>query len=120
MTGWLGRFVLRRVTETHQRELERAVNMLRGMDASELGLVLAYAAHVRNEAPTLCEVLLDLDALGDKRFATLPFTLSRKIQELQKKSDSANAAAWMVWLHTARAGQDPALRFFCKTVVGRA
>jgi hypothetical protein len=94
--------------------LNEVITRIKGMDDAEIGLVMALAADVRNAMPVLKEALLDLHALTGPHCAMLPFQMSQKVQELQRQQRYSDAAAWMVWVHTARAAQDQQLRYLVK------
>jgi hypothetical protein len=102
---------LRAVYRSHEQDLNDVITRIKGMDDAEIGLVMALAADVRNAMPLLKEALLDLHVLTGPDCAMLPFQMSQKVHELQRQQRYSDAAASMVWLHTARAAQDQQLRY---------
>ena len=92
------------------KEIEGYLEILKGMDSSEIGMVVAIATHMRHGlAKHEGYDLLDPIIL----MGTTPETvlhLGRLIREYQKAGEMTDAAAMMVWLHTLRAAARPELR----------
>jgi hypothetical protein len=109
---------LRAVYRSYERDLNEVIARIKGMDAAEIGLVLAVAADVRNAVPVLNETLFDLHALAGPDSMMLPLQMSQRIQELQRQKLFVAAAAWMVWLHTVHAAQHQQLRYLAKQMWG--
>jgi hypothetical protein len=105
---------LARSRPVHERDLNKTITLIRGMDPAEIGLVLAVAADARNGKTTLNDALLDLYALEGQIGAMWSFVMSRRIQEFQRQNHYLDAAAWTIWLHTVRAAEDRQLRYLAK------
>jgi hypothetical protein len=96
---------------SYEKDINTTIRFLNGMDAAEVGLLLAIAADARNSTSRLSEVLLDLHAMAGPDAGWLPHQLNQKIKDCQHQR---LFTAWMIWLHTARAAQEPQLRYLAK------
>lgn len=101
--GWFANLFNKWATGKQRQELSHFVSLLRAMDGVEVGHVVALATHVRHQ----------LEAKGHNPMDPIVYTainpgfpllLSRTTIELQKQHRPHDAAAFMVWAHTARAG----------------
>lgn len=101
--GWFSRLFDKWATGKQREEMANFVSLLRAMDGAELGHVVALATHVRHQ----------LEAMGHNPMDPIIYTainpgfplfLSRTTIALQKQNRPQDAAAFMVWVHTARAG----------------
>lgn len=109
MFDWLFNSIEKKLIATHRSELVEFRDSLKGMSSEELGLVLAYANHVR----------AGLESIGHKPLEPLTYSennpsyqheLFASIKKLQQQGQPIIASAMMVWLHTARSGVYPQLR----------
>ena len=100
--GWLARKIDAWASNKQRQEMTHFVSLLKSMDGSEIGVVVAVATHVRHQ----------LEAQGHNPTDPIAYTainpefallLSRTAISLQKQQRLQDAAAFMVWLHTARA-----------------
>lgn len=105
--------ILRRWAERSQeRQIDDYLLKLRGMDGSEIGGVVALAAHMRNRF--LNEKGLDflMPHVVTAADPSLVMTLSRTAKDFQKMGQMGliNAAALILWVHTLRATKNPNIR----------
>lgn len=100
--GWFSRIFNTWAADTQRKEMADFIDLLRAMDGTELGLVVAVATHFRHE----------LEADGHKPMDPILYTrqnpwfchlLSSTAITCQKKGRLQDAASLMIWLHTARA-----------------
>lgn len=83
--------------------MESFTRHLRAMDGPELGLVVAVATHVRHQLEALNHSPSD-PILYVAQNPGYPLFLRKRAVQLQKDQRPQDAAAFMIWLHTARAG----------------
>jgi hypothetical protein len=110
MFGWLKRQVQVAVANSFDQDIDRFIRGLKGAGDSEVGAVVACAAHWRNtleaqfgwnlDHPGLVAAVQDVGAA---------MKLNRMIREVQKR-EPAMAVGLMVWLHSVRASQTPEIR----------
>lgn len=101
--GWLSNKINAWSSGKQREELSGFIENLRAMDASEIGFVLAIATHIRHEMESDGHHIMDpiVYTVQNPGFALF---LSRLIAEAQKQGRLPEAAALMIWLHTACAG----------------
>ena len=85
------------------KEIGGYLDILRGMDGGEIGMVVATATHMRHNLATLkgYDLLDPILLMGTTPQAVLE--LSKLTTEFQKTGERSDAAAMMVWVHTLRA-----------------
>jgi hypothetical protein len=101
--GWLMNKINSWSSDKQHEEMAHFVDMLRAMDGPELGHVVAIATHMRHALELEGHNVLD-PIIYTGQNVGFPLFLSRTIAEAQKQGRTQDAAALMVWLHTARAG----------------
>lgn len=101
--GWLTRTIDTWASNKQREEMTHFVSLLKGMDGSEIGAVLAVATHVRHQLEAQGHHPMDPVAYTAIN-PEFPLLLSRTAIAIQKQQNRGqDAAAFMVWLHTARA-----------------
>ena len=101
--GWLMNKINRLSSDKQRDEMTHFVDMLRAMDSAELGHVVAIATHMRHTLESEGHNVMDPIVYAGQNIG-FPLYLSKSINEAQKQSRMQDAAALMVWVHTARAG----------------
>jgi hypothetical protein len=104
--GW----ILNQFAKRQAKEAKEFANQLKSMDADEIGLVVAVAAHMRNQFKELYGVDLLFPAFAIEQDASLPIKFNSLIKDYQKQNKFSDAAAAMVWLHTLRSFNDSKVR----------
>jgi hypothetical protein len=101
--GWLSNKINQWSSDKQREELASFVANLGAMDGTEIGFVLAIATHIRHGMEADGHNVMDpiVYTAANPGFALL---LSRAVAEAQKQGRTPEAAALMIWLHTARAG----------------
>lgn len=107
--GLLTKWKLARYLRIQEREMSSFTAQLRQMDADEIGMVVALAADARNRLEEAGFILNDPIGAHTLRPET-PAALHGIIRSLQAEGKPQDAAAVMVWLHTARVGARLELR----------
>ena len=102
---WFGRWAARR----QRIELNEFINILRSMDAEEIGPLIALATHWRHSFLTYGYNVID-PFFCVSAYPDVILFLSKSVGKFQKQGKLENAAAFMVWLHTIRACATPSLR----------
>jgi hypothetical protein len=102
---WFDRWSFR----TQAKEIQTFIDGLAGMDASEIGLVVVVATHLRNELEDDGYRLMD-PLVDFPRDPSVVLRLRRLVRECQKAGQTVDAAGVMVWLHTMRVGRHHELR----------
>jgi hypothetical protein len=108
--GAIRNFFLRRITRISERDLETAISLLKGMDGSEIAVVLVYATDIRHRTPAVMAAFCDFVSAGGPEFAGLLMVLNRATKRARDSGNNIEAFAFLIWLHSVRAAQDIALR----------
>lgn len=107
MLRWLERKIQNKAVESTQKDLDRFVASLRGQPDETIGMIVAYAAVLREvltQQGTLPEGILDVDVFPmTEEAGEVPTRLRKLVEEFQKDNQEHTAAAIMVWLHSVRA-----------------
>ena len=102
-----------------RQELELFVESLKGMDDSDVLMVLFAATMIRidmkNQASNL-DFLYPLDVL--QRSPWYCAIVNKEIRRRQKLREMPQATGWMVWLHTFRVCEEPPLRLLGRQMWG--
>lgn len=107
--GWLANKFDKWASGSQEKELNNYTVGLRGMDGSEIGLIVAVATHQRHLLVAEGFNVMDpINFVSVNPMAT--YRLSQTIQSLQKERKYQAAAGLMVWVHTLRAATRPELR----------
>ena len=115
--GWLSNKVNNWASGRQSEELSTFVGMLRSMDSSELGHVVAMATHMRHALASSGHNVMD-PIVYTAQNPTFAIFLGKLIAECQKQGRMQDAAALMVWLHTIRAGIRLELRGLAREMWG--
>lgn len=108
--GWFTRKFDSWASKKQRTEMADFIARLRSMDSSEIGHVVACATHLRHQLEA--EGHIPIDPINYVAINPMfPLLLSRTTIGFQKQGRLQDAAALMVWLHTARAGVRLELRF---------
>ena len=101
--GWLSNKIDRWAGDKQDEELRAFVQMLKAMDGSELGLVVAGVTHMRHALESEGHNVMDpiIYTASNPTFAQM---LNNLVRECQKQGRMQDAASLMVWLHTMRGG----------------
>lgn len=99
--GWLLNKFNQWAGRKEKDELQQFLDMLKAMDGSELGLVVAGATHMRHALFSAGHNVMDPIVYTAQNPAFLIF-LSNLIRECQKSGRKQDAASLIVWLHTMR------------------
>jgi hypothetical protein len=107
--GWFSRKVENWASNNMRQELESFIASLRAMDGSEIGIVVAMATHLRHQLESMGHMPMDpiVYVAVNPRF---PLLLSQTIGDFQKQERFRDAAALLIWAHSARAGSRLELR----------
>lgn len=116
-TNWLGKKIGEWATNTQREEMGKFVDLLKGMDGEEIGMLVAVATHMRHELESEGHHLLD-PIIYTSQNPKICALLNGLIGSLQKEGKTPDAAALMVWLHTSRAGQTAELRSLGRAIWG--
>ncbi len=122
MLGWMKRRVEFAAIKAAQEDIERQINMLRGMDSYEVGTVLASATFSRlflEKHGAVPQGAFDLSVERDqKKCDFFQLDLNRLIKEKQKLGAYPDAAGVMILLHTVRALNMPEIRILGRVMWG--
>ena len=116
--GWLSNKVGQWAGGRQQEEMQTFIAMLRTMDSTEIGLVVAGATHMRHGLESSGHNVMD-PIVYTSQNPTFAIFLSRTIAECQKQGRTHDAAGLMVWLHTMRAGIRIELRGLAREMWGQ-
>lgn len=116
--GLFTKWKLARYLRVQKSELSSFTNQLSQMDSDEIGMVVALVADSRNRLEKVGFLLGD--PIGTHAFKPeTPSALNGMIQSLQAEGRLQEAAALMVWLHTARVGARLELRPLARQMWGQ-
>jgi hypothetical protein len=101
--NWLIQKMDKWATNKQREEMVNFIALLRSMDGSELGHAVAIATHARHKLETTGHHPMD-PIVYTSINPGFPLFLSRVTNEFKKKRQDQDAAAYMIWTHTARAG----------------
>lgn len=107
--GLFTKWKLARYLRIQEGEISSFTAQLRQMDADEIGMVVALATDARNRLEETGFILSDPIGAHTLKPET-PAALHGMILNLQAEGRLQEAAAIMVWLHTARVGARLELR----------
>ncbi|MEG8916433.1 hypothetical protein ACUIG5_00025 [Raoultella ornithinolytica] len=96
-------------TKSQLKEITGFVNNLKVMDASELGMVMAVATHIRHGLQARGDDVLD-PVICFSLNPGITYSLSSTVVDLQKSNQYSDAAGFMVWVHTLRSANSLELR----------
>jgi hypothetical protein len=116
--SWFTRRFDKWASDTQHKEMSTFVESLKVMDSDEIGFLLASATHVRHALESMGH-----DVMHPVQYVSanpmFPLTVSQTIQDCQKEEKLPQAAAMMVWLHTARGAVRLELRGLAREMWGQ-
>lgn len=92
-----------------KREIQEFIDKLKVLDSDDIGMVVAYASHYKNQLEQDGHEVTDPIVYYTIN-PDFNIELGSYIEELQKTGKLQDAAALMVWAHTMRAGSCLELR----------
>mgnify|MGYP001614024996 CR=1 FL=1 len=101
--GWLNRKLDKWASDSQRKEMADFIDRLRTMDGTDLGLVVAMATTFRHQLEAKGHNPMD-PILYTRQNPDFCYLLSSTAVTFQKEGKPQDAAALMVWVHTARAG----------------
>jgi|GEM_PF-2045238 len=104
--GWLKGAAERKFSNMQRAELQHFIDMLKGADVDQLGLIVAIATNFRHSVSGSVDLLDPINTVD----VEVPLQFVRHYQTLQKKGLQVLAPGVAVWLHTTRAVHSPANR----------
>jgi hypothetical protein len=116
--GWLSNMINRWAGGKQEEELRQFLGMLKAMDGSELGLVVAGVTHMRHALESEGHNVMD-PIVYTTASPTIAIHLGNLVRECQKQGRMQDAASLMVWLHTMRAGIRLELRGLAREMWGQ-
>ena len=107
--GWLSNKIRKRLVATQLREMNEFVSNLRAMDSEEIGHIVVLATQMRHLLEGQGHNVMDPIVYTTQNIG-FPQFLSSATNIAQKQKRAQDAAALLVWTHTARAGMILELR----------
>ena len=107
--GWFKTKIDSWVGKKFDEEINGFVQSLRGMDAAELGYVVALATHLRHMMQSSGHQVMTPIIYANENSGFI-YSISTAIKEAQKQGQFQKAAGLMVWHHTLRASIRPEIR----------
>ena len=117
LLGWLALRLDGWAARVQRREMASLVDRLQVSDARTLGLLVAAAAHVRNQTVGAAPALKNPIATAAK-WPMLACQIALSISAMQKQGRTLEALAWTVWLNTLRGATRPGLRPLARAMWG--
>ncbi|MEM1045494.1 MAG: hypothetical protein AAGL24_05065 [Pseudomonadota bacterium] len=112
--SWIKGAAQRKFGEMQRTEMLHFIEMLKGLDAHEIALVVATATNFRN---SLDDRSILLDPINDHSM-DIALELVRTYQQLQRQGQQVLAPGVAVWLHTVRAAHAPENRVHAREMWG--
>lgn len=114
--GWIANRFLAWGRKKQIADLEAFTTALGGMDGSELGLIVALVADVRNTTYEASgDDLLEPASIIRKHPAYI-LTMNKEIKLLENSGQKPRAAALMVWANSIRGMSDPLVRPYARSM----
>lgn len=111
--GWFKSKVDKFVERAFIEEITGFVQCLRGMDAAELGYIVALSTHLRQIMQCNGHQIMN-PIVYVNRNPEIIIRISTAIKEAQEQGQFQKAAGLMVWLHTTRASIRPEIRVIAR------